>query len=170
MQKLRSHTIFFGLALAGIFILFVFTYLAQRPLNLDGNAKETVQKVYHFNKYLSIGNFIVFVILLFVSNIMYITQRYWDTFIWAGLIFSSYTLIDWWWLGEKLFHYRKANDLWLGESSLGPFVGIMIALFGLAVAVGNYFLLKRLVNEKDLKPNENNVEQDLKDLTDKQDL
>ncbi|MFM9945395.1 MAG: hypothetical protein ACKVQB_09215 [Bacteroidia bacterium] len=166
MQKLRSHTIFFILALVGILILFIYTYLAQRPLSLDGNARETVQKAYHFNKNLTIGNFIVYVILLFVSNIMYIRQRYWDTFIWAGLIFSTFTLLDWWWLSEMVFHYKKTNDLWEGESNLYPFFGIIIALFGLFIAVLNYLSLKRIYKEKDVKSGE----QDLKDSLDKKDL
>jgi hypothetical protein len=152
MKALKSHRLFIGFALTGVFILCVLTYLTQRPLILNDNARETLQKVYHNNRNLTIVNFVTYFILLFISNIMYIRERYWDTFIWAGLIFSTFTLIDWWWLGEKIFHYKKSNDLWMGEFSLGPLMGIILAIFGLTIAIGNYMLLKRLIKEKDLQP------------------
>ena len=158
MKNIRSHTVFFVLALAGIMVLTAFAYYTYRPITIGPYPKENIEKFNQHKNYLTIGNFIVYFILLFVANIMYIRRRYWDTFIWAGLIFATYAIIDWWWLGEKLFQYKEANDLGFGESKLGPFVGVMIALFGLALAIGNYLLLKRLVKEKNIKP----IEQDLK--------
>ena len=151
MKSIKSHRIFVGFAVTGILILSILIYLSNRQLTLDINAKEALIKAYRHNKNLTIANFIIYFILLFISNIMYIKEKYWDTFIWAGLIFSTFTILDWWWLGEKIFHYKKANDLWLGEFSLGPIMGIIMALFGLSIAIGNYMLLKRLVKEKNLE-------------------
>lgn len=150
MKQIKSHTLFFSLALAGILVLFIFSYLAQHALITGQIPKENVIRFYTYNRYLTIGNFLIYFILLFVANLMYIKQRYWDTFIWSAVIFMSFTLIDWWWLGETIFRYKKNNELWLGEFSLGPFVGIMISLFGLVIALGNYALLKRFVKDKNL--------------------
>ena len=95
---------------------------------------------------------------------MYIRQRYWDTFLWAGLIFVAFTFVDWWWLMNEIADYKKANDLSFGEPGLGLFTSIMIALFGLIIAIGNYLLLKRLVKEKNIEPlMEENTEEIKKD-------
>ena len=150
MNRIKSHTIFFGLALAGIAFLLIYTWLTAGPLNDNEAAKENVILFYHYNSFVTTGNYFLYLILLFVANIMYIRQRYWDTFIWAGIIFAAFTLVDWWWLGEKVFVYKKMNELWLGETNLGPFIGIMIALFGLGLAIANYMLLKRIVKEKNI--------------------
>ncbi len=168
MKNIRSRTIFLALALAGICLLFIFSYLTYRSLIMGSYAKENVTQFYNNNRYLTNANNLVFIILLFVSNILFIRHRYWDTFIWTGLIFFTFALIDWWWLSEIVFHYKKKNDLLEGESNLMPFFGIAIALFVMGLTIGNYLLLKLLVKEKrhDLK----DVEHDLKDSTDKQDL
>lgn len=148
MKNIKAHRIFIGLALAGIFILFIFTILTKHSLGNDPDLKGNIKNFYDYNFYLTYGNYIVYFILLFVANIMFIQHRYWDTFIWAGIIFTSYTLIDWWWLSEIIFHYKKTNELWMGEFNLSPMMGILIALLGLAIAIGNYLLLKRIVKEK----------------------
>lgn len=150
MKQVRAHSIFFALAILGILILFLFTYLAQRSLINGTDAKENVMAFYKYKRYLTVGNFFVYFILLFVSNLMYIKQRYWDTFIWAAIVFISFTIIDWWWLNDTIVAYKKANDLWLNEYSVGIFVGIMFAIFGLVIALGNYALLKRFVKDKNI--------------------
>lgn len=152
MKQIKAHSLFFGLALGGILILFIFTYLAQHSLINGLNAKENVIAFYKYNRYLTIGTFLVYLVLLLVANLMYIKQRYWDTFIWAALIFMTFAIIDWWWLSQTIFQYKKLHDLWLGEFSIGPFVGVMIALFGAVIAIGNYALLKRFVKEKNIQP------------------
>src|SRR5688500_9763555 len=98
MKNIRSHTVFFVLALAGIIALSAFVYYTYRTITIGAYPKENIEKFNQHKNYLTIGNFIVYFILLFVANIMYIRRRYWDTFIWAGLIFSTYAIVDWWWL------------------------------------------------------------------------
>jgi len=152
MKNIRSHTVFFSIAIIGILILLAFAYFAKRQL-LDYNTpNEKVTQFFKYKNNLTIGNFIVFVFLLFAANIMYIRQRYWDTFLWAGIIFVSFALIDWWWLGNMIYDFKKENQIDFGELSIGPFVGVMIALFGLGLAIGNYMLLKQFVKEKKILP------------------
>lgn len=150
MKSVRSHTIFFALAILGILILSVFAYLAQRSLTNGIDAKENIMTFYKYNRYLTFGTFLVYFTLLFVANLMYIKQRYWDTFIWAAIVFITFTIIDWMWLNAKIVEYRKANELWLNEYDIALFVGIMFAIFGLAIALGNYALLKRFFKEKNI--------------------
>lgn len=154
MKNIKSHSIFFALALAGILVLSILIFLTKHQLASDTNPKINVELFYHYNHYLTNCNTLIFVILLFVANIMFIRQRYWDTFIWTGIIFLTFTLIDWWWLSEMVFHYKKSNNLWEGESNLVPFAGIFLALFGLAVVTFNYFILKRIYKEKTPHPTE----------------
>jgi len=148
MKNIRSHSVFFGLALAGIFVLIIFSYLTQRPLKVENAAEDALMKFYHYNRNLTIGTFIIFFILLFVSSIMYIRSRYWDTFIWTGLIFATFTLVDWWWLSDLAFLYRKEHNSLPGESNLYPLVGVLIALAGIGITIGNFLLLKKMVKEK----------------------
>jgi uncharacterized membrane protein YGL010W len=163
MKNIKSHTVFFSLALIGLAVLLIFVYLAKRELNSYNLPNEKITQFYKYKNYLTIGNFIVFLFLLFTANIMYIRQRYWDTFIWAGIIFVSFALIDWWWLGNMIFEFKKQNNIDFGELSIGPFVGIMIALFGLGLAIGNYMLLKRIVVEKKILPTETEEVEDKKE-------
>jgi len=148
MNYFKSRKLFFSLALIGILVLLIFVTLTKNQLLSEENAKLNVEEFNFYNHYLTTGNFIVYLILLFIANFMFIKVRYWDTFIWAGVIFLTFTLIDWFWLSEMVFHYRKSNTLWLGESNLRPFVGILIALAGLVVAILNYVLLKKIFTEK----------------------
>ena len=46
--------------------------------------------------------------------------------------------------------YKKAHLLDFGEPAIGAFIGIMLALFGLGLAIGNYMLLKRMVRNKEV--------------------
>jgi hypothetical protein len=78
---------------------------------------------------------------------MFIRSRYWDTFIWTGITFSAFTLTDWWWLSEMVFQYKIINNLSEGESNRDPIIGVLIAMMGLATAIGNYYLLKRIFKE-----------------------
>ena len=159
MQKIRSYSLFFGVAFTGTILLILFVYLSQKQLLGTRTPRENVIHFYRWNKYLTIGNYIVYLLLLLMANIMYIRRRYWDTFIWAGIVFAVFALADWWWLGEAVFQYKKGNDLWLGEFSIGPFVGIMLALFGLLLAIGNHQLLKRLVRERNIPATRNTDEE-----------
>lgn len=160
MKNIKSHSIFFGLALAGILVLSILVFLTKHQLSAETSPKVNVELFYYYYHNLTTANNLIFIILLFAANLIFIAKRYWDTFIWTGIIFLTFTLLDWWWLSEIVFHYKKSNDLWEGESNLGPFAGIFIALFGLAVTTLNYFILKRIYKEK---------ETDLKVLKDKQD-
>lgn len=155
MQNIRSHRIFFVLALAGILVLSIFVFFTKHQLSADSSAKVNVELFYHNQHNLTTINTILFVILLFVGNIMFIRSRYWDTFIWAGIIFTTFTLIDWWWLSEIVFQYKIINNLIEGESNPYPIMGILVALLGLGIAIGNYYLLKRIFKEKESNINNN---------------
>lgn len=152
MKNIKSHSIFLGLALVGIFLLSILVFLSKYQLTSENSPKTNVELFYDYNHNLTVANNIIFIILLFVANLMFIGKRYWDTFIWIGIIFLTFTLLDWWWLSEMVFHYKKSNNLWEGESNLAPFAGIFIALLGFAVTTFNYLILKRIFKEKEIKP------------------
>ncbi len=152
MQKIKSHTIFFGLAFTGILVLSIFIFLTKHQLSAETSAKVNVELFYHNQHNLTMANAILFVILLFVANFMFIRSRYWDTFIWTGIIFSAFTLIDWWWLSEMVFQYKIINNLSEGESNPYPIMGVLVSLMGLAIAIGNYYLLKRIFKERKSHP------------------
>lgn len=153
MKNLSSHKIFLSLAIIGILILAAISYLSVNALKNGTDAKINSINFYQFHNMLTKGNFLLFVILLFVSNIMYIRQKYWDTFIWTGLIFLAFTIIDWFWLSDMIFHYKKKNNLWQGETNLGYFVGFVFAFLSFGIIIFNYFILKVFVKEKKNKDN-----------------
>lgn len=156
LKKIKSHSIFWGIAITGILILSIFTYLSKNAILSEDDAAENVKNFYSYYHNLTKGNFIIFALLLFISNIMYVRQKYWDTFIWTGIIFFVFTLIDWWWLSEMVFHYKKTNKLWDGGSNLGPIVGIVISLLGMAITIINYYVLKIFVKDKPNSEQEKN--------------
>lgn len=157
MKRIHSHTIFLALAIAGILLLSILTYLSYRAINTEGITKDNITRFYNINHYLTNSNTVIFIILLFVSSIMFIRQHYWDTFVWTGIIFFTFTLIDWWWLSELIFHYKKKNGFWEGETNLAPFLGVIIATFGLGAAISDYYILKLFY--KDKKPDTGNINQ-----------
>ena len=46
-----------------------------------------------------------------------------------------------------VFQYKIINNLSEGESNRDPIIGVLIAMMGLATAIGNYYLLKRIFKE-----------------------
>ena len=132
-------------------------FLTKHQLSGDSSAKINSELFYLRYHDVTIANIIIFVILLFVSNIMFIRQRYWDTFIWTGIIFLIFTLIDWWWLSNIIFEYKTINNLSEGESNFYPIIGVLIGLLGLGISIGNYYLLKQLFREKEDKSAETKI-------------
>ena len=148
MEKLNSHKIFFGIAIIGIIMLSLFTYMAVNSLESSVDVKSNSLNFYKYYNLLTKGNFILFAILLLVANIMYIWQKFWDTFIWTGIIFLAFTIIDWFWLSEMIFHYKKKNHLWQGETNLGYIIGFLFAFLSFCVIVFNYLILKIMVRNR----------------------
>ena len=152
MFNLKSHNIFFAIAAIGIITLSLFTYLSVNALQSSTDPKSNSFSFYQFHELLTKGNFILFVVLLITSNIMYIRQKFWDPFIWTALIFITFTVIDWFWLSEMIFHYKKHNNLWQGETNLGYIIGFVFAFLAFVVVIINFLILKIFTKE-----NKNNI-------------
>ncbi|NUM31900.1 MAG: hypothetical protein HUU47_06200 [Bacteroidetes bacterium] len=148
MEKYKAHKIFFSIAFIGIAILAVLTYLSKNALVSDTNAAENLKNFNYYYNYLSDGNLILFAVLLFVSNILYISGRHWFTFICTGIILLFFNVIDWFWLSEMFFHYKKRNHLWQGETNLAYIVGFFFSILGLLIIVINYYILKLILRNK----------------------
>lgn len=148
METVKSHKFFFGIAIIGIIILAVFSYLSKNALISNENAAENLKVFNNYYNYLSKGNLLLFVILLFVSNIMYLNGKYWDTFVWTGIIFLGFNIVDWFWLSDIYFHYKKSNQLWHGETDLSYIVGFFFTFLGFMLIILNLGILKIIVNRK----------------------
>ena len=162
MKTISSHKIFFAIAFIGIIVLSSFTFLAVNSLKSLENAHTNSLNFQKYYGLLTKGYLILFAILLLVSNIMYIRNKVWATFIWTGIIFLAFTIIDWFWLSEMIFHYKKKNKLWEGESNLGYIVGFLFAFLSFCIIVFNYLTLKIFVinrkNKSKILSTENNDE------------
>ena len=109
-------------------------------------SKENVTNFYTYNRYLISGTFMLYFLLLIVSNIMYLRQKFRYPFIWTGILFTAFTMASWWWLSDKVFAYKKAHEMWQGEFNVGLLIGFFISILGIALLAGNFAILKRITS------------------------
>ncbi len=145
--KLKLHSLFFGIAILAMTVALLYAYLASNTLSGTEDSKQNVKDFYQYKGYLSNTNYIGTALLLLFSNIIYARRKLKAPFVWTALFFVSLTLLSWWWLSEKVFDYTKTNDLWMGESNIGPVLGVFIALLGVGVVILNYWLLTKIFYE-----------------------
>ncbi|MCB9251434.1 MAG: hypothetical protein H6605_03155 [Flavobacteriales bacterium] len=126
------------------FIQLIFVYLANRVLENSVYTQENLKDFYHYHGLLTKSIFIGFLILWVYSNFLYFKHKIKDPFFYTLILLIVFTIIDWWWLSEKVYQYKKNHDLLLGESNLGPFIGVFIVLIGSLIIFGNLAMLKKL--------------------------
>lgn len=86
---------------------------------------------------------ITFVALLMLGNgVLWATRSSWA--MWTSYVyFAVFAVIDHFWLGQAAFHFKKANGLWDGSFSLGPFFGaFLISAVGVFVFVDHFMVVR----------------------------
>lgn len=140
----------FFVALLVMVSLTIFAYTQLQSIGFP-----PIQIVQNFESYDFIHKTALWIsslILLVLANIILWTYRKsWSLWLTFGY-FAVFLLLNFWWLGESLVSYKKANNLWDGGFSIG---GLVAAIFCVVVGIGiffNQFLVLRMRDKMFDKP------------------
>ncbi len=129
-------TIYFAVLVASILLMGFFTFYSWAWLQSIGQPAVAVAG-YDFHAGLAIpALWISFVILLVIGNvILWTTRNGWA--LWSSFGYLAvFIVIQYFWLNEALFHFKKDAGLWQGGFSVGPIVGAVMIV---AAGIGTFF-------------------------------
>ncbi len=148
--------IYLGLLAVSFAVMAFFTYYSLSWLQSIGQPAAAVEGYeYHANLaciFLAISG----VILLMLANgVLWATQRAWA--MWTTFVFIAvFVIVEYFWLGEVFFRYKKTNGIFDGSFSLGPVMGaILVVIAGVVVFVnqfGSVRLYRKMYPAAEVKP------------------
>ena len=132
---------------AAIVTMAILTYYAGSWLGSIGAPQATKEFYEYYAKLASSFLWISSLILLIIANVLlWKTRRgwaMWTTF----LYFTVFTIIQYFWLEQSFFAYKKANGLSLGAFSWNPVIGVVSILAFAAIVFFDQFINLRLNNK-----------------------
>ena len=137
---------------AAIVVMAILDYYANSWLGSIG-APQTTKEFYEYYARLASNALWIssFVLLLIANVLLWKTRRgwaMWTTF----LYFTIFTIIQYFWLDQSFFAFKKTNGLSLGTFSLNPIIGVVsILAFGVIVFFDQFINL-RLNNKMYMLP------------------
>ncbi len=136
--------IYFVLLLISALAMSFLTYYSWSWLQSIGKPQTAIENFDFWFNYFSIAFWATSILLLIVANIILWTRKSaWA--LWTTLgYFVALTLINYFWLGESYFQFKKANNLWQGGFSVGSFVGIGLCIIAAVVVFFDQFIGFRL--------------------------
>lgn len=133
---------------AGCIALFALSHFALHPLyDASLQPPDAADQSRKFSDYFDKGTLLVYVILIFIANLIYRDTQKGIYLLYAWLFFSALTLFSFMYMAEELFHFKKRNNLWEGESSLAFIAGLFLCLIAATAAFINYAVLKKVVQK-----------------------
>ncbi len=121
-----------------------FTFYSFSWLQSIGQPQAAVDG-YTFHSYISV--LILWLsalsLLLLANAVLWTTGKAWAmwlTFLYAALFFG----IQYFWLGEEFFRFKKTNGFFDGSFSLGPVLGVILIVVSGIVVFANQFASVRL--------------------------
>lgn len=146
----KIYLVIFAVALL---IMSFFTFMCYSQLQSIGFAPaQIVQNFESYNGLYKLIHLISSLVLLVISNIiLWSYRRSWSLWVTFGF-FAIFLLVDYWWLGDLLVAYQKANNLWQGSFYIG---GLFAAIFCVIIGIGiffNQFLVLRMRDKMFDKP------------------
>ncbi len=140
--------LFLLIAITGGLILSVFAYMALMPLDFTVADPEAAQsESRNFSTWLDRVTLLIYVILIFISNLIYRNTQKGIYLFYGWLFFSAFTLFSYIYIAETLFDFRKKTGLWEGESSLAFIAGVFLCLVAATAAFINYAVLRKVMNK-----------------------
>jgi hypothetical protein len=149
LKKLNIPDRIFLMAMMVLLVLLsVLSFHILRTLNSD-DSPDTILYEYHtYDSILVMANPIGFVILLVLSNVSYVRQSRGFFFLVTFLIFAIFTMMDYAYISDTFFHFRKRNGMWKGEFSIAFLMGVILCVIAGAVALVNYLVLATIKKHK----------------------
>lgn len=144
----QPHKLFLIVVSTGFIALFALAYLSLHPLYDAGlQPQDAADQSRKFSDYFDKATLLIYVVLIFIANLIYRDTQKGIYLLYAWLFFSALTLFSYMYMAEELFHFRKTNDLWKGESSLTFIGGIFLCLIAATAAFINYAVLKKVMKK-----------------------
>ena len=144
----QPQKLFLIIVSTGCIALCALAYLSLHPLyDASLQAKDAADQSRKFTDYFDKATLLVYVVLIFIANLIYRDTQKGIYLLYAWLFFSALTLFSYMYISEELFHFKKRNDLWEGESSLAFIAGIFLCLIAATAAFINYAVLKKVVQK-----------------------
>jgi hypothetical protein len=129
---------FIGLA---ALVLSYLCYVVVKALH-SGESTDTVLYTYHtYDRIISLAVPAVFVLSLILSNIGFLKYQRGIFFLIPFIVFAAFTLLDYAYLSDEYFRFRKNAGLWKGEFSIAVLMGLFICFVAGSITVINYLIL-----------------------------
>ncbi len=144
----QPKKLFLAVIITGIAALIALSYNTLHPV-YDSTLlpKDAADLSLRFSDYFNKSTLLVYVVLIFITNLIYRDTQKGIYLLYALLFFSALTLFSYMYMAEELFHFRKRTGLWEGESSLTFIGGIFLCLIAATAAFINYAVLKRIMTK-----------------------
>jgi hypothetical protein len=142
----QPQKLFLFIIITGFAALFALACFSLHPMYDAGlQPQEAAGRSLKFTDYFNKTTLLIYAVLIFIANLIYRNTQKGIYLFYAWLFFSALTLFSYMYMSEELFHFKKQNDLWKGESSLAFIAGLFLCLIAATAAFINYAVLKRMV-------------------------
>lgn len=144
----QSEKLFIIIAVTGFIALLALSYFALYPLYDDNiQSQDAAYQSLKFTEYLNKATLLIYVVLIFIANLVFRNIQKGIYLFYAWLFFSATTLFSYIYIAEEYFHFKQRSGLWQGEFSLAGFGGMILCLVAATAAFINYAVLKKLVKK-----------------------
>ena len=144
------------LGIASVVMIF-FTLYSQSWLTSIGDPKAAAENYnYWANLSWTFLWFSSIVLLVFANILLWKTRRGWAMWTTLGY-FTVFTLINYFWVDQNYFAFKKTHGLWQGEFSLSAITGVVLVIAAAVIVFVNHFLNLRM-NEKMFPPQQSETE------------
>ena len=142
MNKLNPlDKIFFVSAIILTVILSYLSYHTVDALKSADSLDITLYDYHTYDSFLVLANPVSFVLLLILSNIGYLKHQRGSFFLITFCIFAVFATIDYAYISDEFFRFRKRSGLWKGEFSLSFLMGLFLCVIAGALTLINYLIL-----------------------------
>jgi hypothetical protein len=153
-ESVSFKNIFFGFLSVAILACGELVYMCFAILNrVNLRVADRVADFIRFDNILINVIQISFIALLVLANWAYFHRlrlTKW-TFIIALSFFSFFVLLDYIFIAETFFHFKKQNDLWKGEFSITALAGLLMCFVAALFVVANYWLNGLLMKRAEMR-------------------
>jgi hypothetical protein len=153
-ESVSFKNIFFGFLMLATLVCGELAYMSFAILNrADLRVADRVSDFMRYDNILINVIQISFIALLALANWGYFYRlrlTKW-AFIIALSFFSFFVLLDYIFIAEIFFHFKKQNELWKGEFSITALAGLLMCLVAALFVVANYWLNGLLMKRSELK-------------------
>ncbi len=144
----QPQKLFIIIISTGFIALFALSHFALKPLYDAGiDPKMAAEEYTRLSNWFDKGTLVIYVLLIFISNLIYRNNGKGIYLFYGWVFFSVITMFSYAYMAEEYFHFKKNNDLWMGETSLSFLGGAFLCLIAATAAFINYAVLKRVIQK-----------------------